>query len=134
MIDDEQTKEIRIGKKIRQLRELRDYSQEYMAEKLKMSVPGYSRIERNEVDVNIEKAYQIAEILNVGINDLLNFDEKYIFHNYNYGAETAHAFIINSHIQSQSKEDRKTVNDLIQFLKEQLKEKDVIINNLLKSK
>ncbi|MBC9813911.1 helix-turn-helix transcriptional regulator [Crocinitomicaceae bacterium CZZ-1] len=130
----EQEKEIRIGKKIRQLRELKDYSQEYMAEKLGMSVPGYSRIERNEVDVNIEKAYQIASILNVGINDLLNFDEKYIFHNYNYGSDAEHAFVINSHIQSQNKEDRKTINDLIQFLKDQIKEKDIIINNLLNKK
>jgi transcriptional regulator with XRE-family HTH domain len=40
-----------IGAKIKNLRELRNYTQAYMADQLNMSVNGYSKIEREETDV-----------------------------------------------------------------------------------
>ena len=40
--------------KIRAIRELNQWSQEEMAEKLKMSVGGYAKIERGDSSVNLE--------------------------------------------------------------------------------
>ncbi|ULJ64845.1 helix-turn-helix domain-containing protein [Wielerella bovis] len=60
--------------KIRLARELNQWSQEEMAEKLEMSPSGYARIERGEVRLNIERLEQIAQILNVDISDLIQKD------------------------------------------------------------
>lgn len=36
-----------VGKKIKQFRELRDYTQSYMADRLDISTSGYGKIERD---------------------------------------------------------------------------------------
>jgi transcriptional regulator with XRE-family HTH domain len=120
--------ELRIGKKIKQLRELKNYSQEYMATQLKMSVPGYGRIERNEVDVSMERANQIATVLGISLTELISFDEKYIFNNY---ANNQNAFIINSELHQ---EDKKALNELVDYLKKQLEAKDALIKELVLGK
>ena len=70
---------VKIGPKIKQIRELRNYTQEYVAEKLGMSSAGYSRIERNQVDVNYEKLNKLASIFEVDVSELIKFDDKAIF-------------------------------------------------------
>jgi len=119
------TEELRIGKKIKQLRELKNFSQEYMATQLKMSVPGYGRIERNEVDVSMERANQIASVLGISLTELISFDEKYIFNNY---ANNQNAFVINSELHQ---DDKKALHDLIEYLKQQLEAKDNLIKELV---
>lgn len=119
------SQELRIGKKIKQLRELKNYSQDYMAKQLKMSVPGYGRIERNEVDVSIERANQIANVLGISLTELISFDEKYIFNNY---AQTTNGLIVNSEFHQ---EDKKALNELVEYLKKQLTEKDALIKELV---
>ncbi len=116
----------KIGQKVRQIRELKKITREEMADNLKMSLPGYSRIERDEVEVTIEKANQIATILGISLTELISFDEKYIFNNY---ATNQNAFVINSEIYS---ENKKTQGELISFLKGQIIEKDNLIAALLK--
>jgi transcriptional regulator with XRE-family HTH domain len=122
------SEELRIGKKIKQLRELKNFSQEYMASNLKMSVPGYGRIERNEVDVSIERANQIANVLGISLTELISFDEKYIFNNY---ANNQNAFVINSDLQQ---DDQKALKELIDYLKQQLEAKDILIKELVLGK
>lgn len=68
-----------VGQKIRKMRELRNYTQEFMAQELNMSPQGYSKIERDEVEVNYSKLEKIAEVLKINILNLLSFDEKQIF-------------------------------------------------------
>ncbi len=57
--------------KIRSMREQCNWTQEDMAEKLNMSISGYSKIERGETKVNIQRLQQIAEVLNINIFDLI---------------------------------------------------------------
>lgn len=71
--------EIKVGLKIKKLRELRNYRQEYMAEKLSMSQTGYSNIERDETDISLSRLQQIAKVLEIRLQDLLGFDEKMMF-------------------------------------------------------
>lgn len=68
-----------IGMKIKKLRELRNYTQEYMAGKLQMSANGYGKIERDETDISYSRMQQISEILGVTPSDIINFDENAIF-------------------------------------------------------
>ncbi|MCC6817659.1 MAG: helix-turn-helix transcriptional regulator [Bacteroidia bacterium] len=64
-----------IGKKIRKLREMNDYSQEFIAHELNMSISGYSRIERDEVKLTLDKLYIICKILDISIDELIKSSE-----------------------------------------------------------
>lgn len=72
-----------IGQKIKKLRELRNYTQEYMAKKLDLSLNGYGKIEREETELTLNRLNEIAKILEVKVFDLLGFDENKIFFNQN---------------------------------------------------
>ena len=61
-----------ISSRIRHFRLEKEYSQEYMAEKLGMTQPGYSRTENNAGEVSINKLDEIAKLLEVSLNDLVN--------------------------------------------------------------
>lgn len=54
-----------IGNKIRIQRQIKSYSQEYMAFMLEISQPAYSKIERNETELTLNRIYEIAEILEI---------------------------------------------------------------------
>lgn len=70
-----------IGVKIRQLRELKGFTQAYMAEKLAMSQRTYSKLERNETKVDWNKISEIAGVFEMDPVDLINFDDNLIFNN-----------------------------------------------------
>jgi transcriptional regulator with XRE-family HTH domain len=54
-----------IGEKIKEVREARHFSQEAVAKALGLSVTSYAKIERNEVEVTVNRLEQIAEVLKV---------------------------------------------------------------------
>jgi transcriptional regulator with XRE-family HTH domain len=64
---------------IKKFRELKNLTRDQLAEKLEMSLSGYSKIERGEVELTISKLYKIAEVLEVPISQILNFDASQIF-------------------------------------------------------
>lgn len=68
-----------LGAKVKKVRELKNLTQEHVAERIGMTTSGYSRIERGEVRVSIERLEQIAMALGVHANDLTNFDETLFF-------------------------------------------------------
>jgi transcriptional regulator with XRE-family HTH domain len=72
----------KIGEQIKKFRELRNYTQDHIAEKLEMTPQGYGKIERNEVEVTIQKLQRIADILGTTIPDMLGFEDKFVFNNY----------------------------------------------------
>lgn len=62
--------------KVRVMREVRQWSQEEMADKMGMSVTGYAKIERGQSKLHYDKLEQIAQIFNISINDLVDIDKK----------------------------------------------------------
>ncbi len=68
-----------IGTKIRKIRELKNYTQEYVASKLELTIAGYGKIERNEVKVNSDRLEQIARALEVRPSQIMEFDENNVF-------------------------------------------------------
>lgn len=68
-----------IGDKIRKIRELKGLSQENVAAELEMSVTGYGKIERGEVNLSYDKLIKIAQIFKVEVEQLISFDEKVVF-------------------------------------------------------
>lgn len=68
-----------VGEKIKKLRELKNYTQQYMSEQLDLSLSGYGKIERNETDISLSRLEKIASVLGVDMNTILTFEEKHIF-------------------------------------------------------
>lgn len=56
-----------IGEKIREVREARHFSQEAVAKAVGLSVTSYAKIERNEVEITVNRLEQIADTLKVKI-------------------------------------------------------------------
>ncbi len=69
---------MKIGYKIRMLRELLGYSQDYMSIELKISQTTYSRIENDCTKIDLNKLICITNILGVDLLSLLQFDESNI--------------------------------------------------------
>lgn len=65
--------------KIRFLRQAKGWTQEEVADKLKMSQNGYGSIERGETDVNLSRLEQIADLFDIKLSELLGLDEKAVF-------------------------------------------------------
>lgn len=72
-----------VGSNIRKIRELKGFSQDFMANQLKISQRQYSRIENEETKLDLDKLNAISEVLEVTLEQLLRFNEKFIFNNCN---------------------------------------------------
>lgn len=119
----------RIGRRIRKLRELKNLTQEHLAGELGMSVSGYSRIERDEVKLSSDKLVKISEVLGISLDDLMKFDESFIFQNhgtlqgYSFAQTFAHNSVINDieHMERLYREQIDVLKDEVKFLREQLR-------------
>jgi transcriptional regulator with XRE-family HTH domain len=67
--------------KIKQIRELKNFTQEYVAQKLGLSTRAYSKIETGETQLTINRLNEISEILQVPPMEVLGFDDKQVFNN-----------------------------------------------------
>jgi transcriptional regulator with XRE-family HTH domain len=60
------------GQKLRLLREYRNYSQEYIAEKLGITQNAYSRIENNQTRLTADRLEKLAIVLDISPLELLS--------------------------------------------------------------
>jgi len=67
--------------KIKQLRELKNFTQEYMAQQLGLSTRAYSKIETGETQLTINRLNEISHILGITPVEVLGFDDKQVFNN-----------------------------------------------------
>jgi transcriptional regulator with XRE-family HTH domain len=67
--------------KLKQLRELKNFTQEYVAQQLGLSTRAYSKIETGETQLTINRLNEIATILGVDPIEALGFDHQNIFNN-----------------------------------------------------
>jgi len=59
---------------IRNRREMRNYTQEYLAFKLHISQNAYSKIELGYTKITLERLFQIADILEFDVVEFINAD------------------------------------------------------------
>lgn len=111
---------IQIGTNIRRFREIRSYTQGYMAEKIGISQSNYARMENNEIAVSPERLTKIAEILNTTEERISNFNENMIF-NITQGANSASGNNCTVHNYQISNEIKKLYDDKILLLEEKVR-------------
>lgn len=122
---------LNIGEKIRKVRDLRGFSQEYVAQKLGVSQRSYGKLETGETKLDIPRIEKISDILGVEPVSLITFDEKMLFTNYNK-AETQTGFF--STYQS-SEQERELFNSRIEQLEKEntfLREEITFLRSLVK--
>ena len=107
---------VTIGTKIKKIRDLKGLTQEHLADKLNMSVTGYGKIERDEVDLPFSRLEQIAEVFKVKVEDIVSFDEKVVFNN--YGTANDRSFSI---IYEYSTKTEKLYEDKIKLMEDKIK-------------
>lgn len=61
---------------IRKVRELRNYTQDYLAAKLNISQNAYSKIELGYSSITLRRLIEIAEILEISLTDLVNAESN----------------------------------------------------------
>jgi transcriptional regulator with XRE-family HTH domain len=75
-----------LGSKIKRLRELKNFTQDFMAEQLQVSQSAYSKLEIGETEITYKRLAQIAEILQLKPEEIANFSDSMVFnvmHNQN---------------------------------------------------
>lgn len=113
-----------ILEKIKDIRKQKGFSHEYMAHKLHMSQPAYSKIEKNETVLSVDRLFKIAEILETPVNDILEINPNNIYHQTNNDNGT---FIGHQEVEHLYQENKEVTQKLIetqqseiQFLRELL--------------
>ncbi len=64
---------------IRKIREIKGFSQEYVATELSISTKSYSRIECGETSLSVTRLKQIAAVFDVSVALIIEFDVKRLF-------------------------------------------------------
>jgi len=68
--------------KIKQIRELKNITQEHIANQLGLSTRAYSKIETGETQLTINRLNEISKILGIDPIEVLGFDDKKVFNFY----------------------------------------------------
>lgn len=74
-----------------------------MAADLGLSVSGYAKLERGEIDVTLSRLHDIAGILEIGVSQLLNFSSQNIFNITT--SQGVHGYDQGGHYYFQQKDD-----------------------------
>jgi transcriptional regulator with XRE-family HTH domain len=114
-----------LGTKIKKLRELKNYTQDYMADQLGISQGAYSRMELGESEVTYGRLEKISEILEVKPEDIITFNESMVFnvmHN-----QTGNGLVIQNNLPSSKERELyesqiETLKNEVEFLKSLIKE------------
>ncbi len=72
---------MKIGDKIKRIRDLKGMKQEDIASLLKITPQAYSKVERNETKLDTERLEEIAKIFKMSVDDIQQFDERNLFLN-----------------------------------------------------
>jgi transcriptional regulator with XRE-family HTH domain len=68
-----------LNNNIKSLRELKNFTQEYMASSLSITQAGYSKIEKGKTQLSFSKLEKIANVLDVNLETIIKFDAKEYF-------------------------------------------------------
>ena len=112
-----------LGENIRKIRELKGFSQQNLADEIKVDQKTISRIEKGDLSPKFETLSAISKVLSITLSQLLSFNESLIFNNYNQYQQGG----------SYNAYNNTEIEKVEELYKQLLKEKDEVIA-LLKNK
>ena len=115
----------KIINRIKEIRKEKGISHEAMAFDLGISQVAYSKLEKNETKLNVDRLYKIAEILDIKVSDLLNEEKSTIYNQDLKDNAIGHQQIENLHQENKEvyQELLKAKDEQIALLKEMLDKK-----------
>lgn len=116
----------KVLQRIEQVRKSKDYSHEYMAHCLDISQAAYSKIERNQTKLSVERMFKIADILELKLEDLLEIEAKNQFNQTNKENVTAYLQQTANFYQ----ENKEQLQKIIDLYEERIKDKEQLIGEL----
>ena len=116
-----------IVEKIKDIRKRKGFSHEYMAHQLEMSQPAYSKIEKNETVLSVDRLFKIAEILETPVVDILDINPNTL-----YNQTLNDNAIIYQNFDNLYQENKEKSEKIEQLYESRLKDKDALIAQLQK--
>jgi transcriptional regulator with XRE-family HTH domain len=117
-----------IGQKIKKLRELKNLTQDHMAQELGVTQGAYSRMELGETEVTYSKLERIADILQMKPEEIITFNENMVFnimHN-----DVGNGLVINNNQLSEG--EKNLYLQQIDLLKEEVAYLKELLNKMIK--
>jgi transcriptional regulator with XRE-family HTH domain len=103
-----------LNNNIKNIRELKNYTQEYMAQGLGITQAAYSKIEKGKTDVSYAKLKKIADILQVSLQVIMSFDTQKCFNSFQHTKEDYSQSLVYS--SAAYKTEKKLYQDKIALL------------------
>ena len=116
---------MKLGHKIKKVREFKNLTQEHVAGKLGMTQSAYSKIETEETDITVKRLERIADLLGMLPEELIGFNESMVFNLSNN--KKASGLVINQ----MSSNERKVYEDHISTLKNEITHLKQVMNKIL---
>jgi len=113
-------------KEVRRSRLAKNYTQDYMADELGLTQSQYSRIEKGECAVEIDKVVKIAQILEVNWIDILDFGTAQNFYNCNQSGNNNTNTMYNQDFENERKSYLTQIDDLKTQIADLKKDKEYL--------
>lgn len=113
---------MKVNDRIRRLRELKNWSQEDMAEQMQMSKNGYSKLERGESRLSLDRLEQVAAVFKMDVLELMTVNDKGLVYQVNENSNHNSASYFDSE-QAVAAENEK-LRLMLQHRDEMLAQKD----------
>jgi transcriptional regulator with XRE-family HTH domain len=118
---------LKIGHKIKKLRELKNLTQEHMANSIGISQGAYSRMELGETEITYSKLEKISEELGMKPEEIIAFNKSMVFNVMNN--QTGNGLVINNNLISEI--EKTHFEQQILLLKEENSHLKKVIESLL---
>lgn len=118
---------MQLGHKIKKLRELKNLTQEHMANSIGISQGAYSRMELGETEITYTKLEKISEELGMKPEEVIAFNESVVFNVMNN--QTGNGLVINNSQLSEA--EKNLFEQQIILLKEENTHLKKVIEGLL---
>lgn len=106
----------KVGDNIRKLRELKNFTQDYLADKAGIARETLGKIEKGEPGTKLDTVFKIAAVLEVRVTEIFDFDPQQFFNHSNNNAVINGS---NSQVHPPSNDLLKMLFESFQMMKEQ---------------
>jgi len=113
---------------IKKHRKKKGYSHENMANELNISQVAYSKLEKSETKLTVERLYKLADILETTVTELLSEQTENEFNQTNNDSAIGYQ----QQIENLYQEDKEKTEKIMQMYELRLQDKDKLITQLEK--
>lgn len=108
----------KLGNKLRMLREVNNYTQEYVASVLDIAPNTYSLLEKGQATFSIERIEKLAQLYKLDVSDFLRLSDQTIIHHITHSNGIC-SENVNIHHNGLEADERQMYKDTIARLEEQ---------------